>query len=147
MEVKMRKIIVLICLFSSIAQAEINPKIYLRQAKITQLEWLLFKVEVEFIDRVEKWDSYNLIKQVVLTSNEKARIIIVLLLNDDVYNKLEEHIILKECDSVIYDVYKAIKYQISTLELSDLDGEITLRNSDREIAKIKNGKILFKKSD
>lgn len=143
----MRKIIVLICLFSSIAQAEINPKIYLRQAKITQLEWLLFKVEVEFIDRVEKWDSYNLIKQVVLTSNEKARIIIVLLLNDDVYNKLEEHIILKECDSVIYSVYKVIKHQISTLELSDLDGEITLRNSDREIAKIKNGKILFKKSD
>lgn len=143
----MRTIIVLICLFSSIAQAEINPKIYLRQAKITQLEWELFKVEVGFIDRVEKWDSYNLIKQVVLTSNEKARIIIGLILNEDVYNKMEEHIILKECDSVIYRVYKAIKLNISTLELSDIDGEIKLKNSDREVAKIKNGKILLKKSD
>ena len=146
----MKRILLVIFLFtilqSLIAQEPSALEKYLIPAKITELDWILLRLEVEGFSGVVQYDEYNLIQRGFLTSTHvqgKPYIAFLFLVYNDRYIQLEEHMIKKIFLQTLESAAELVKSRIPELKLeTDVVAKFMI-SGKKVIAEYTNGYFKF----
>jgi len=115
-------------------------------AKITELDWILFGLEVKGFTGEIKYDDYGLIQRPFLTSTyvqDKLYVAVLFLVDNSRYIQLEEHVIKKIFLQTLESTAELVKSRIPKLKLeTDVVANFMI-SGKRIIAEYINGDFKF----
>lgn len=92
---------------------------YLKPIEITELDWILLRISIESLSRIDKWDEFGLVTSVSLyKTNLDAAVGMTFTVNNNSYIRSDSDRLKKVFEYVVTSVCQIIKHSVPELDRS-----------------------------